>query len=182
MHLQGTKWSAANLPPGRSRSRRPSRLTQNDPSRGWLWVELGGTGAAVAHSRVKQRQRHDCTYAAQAAEHSVHLRAGAPPSRSSDHCQLPQPGVRPQQIRPRSHRRVRDLPPPFQALQSSPEARAATPTFIWRPRRRWPRSAVATSRNAPGPVQRSLSDPAAAKRLWQLSTRLCGLDVELPTV
>jgi retinol dehydrogenase 12 len=66
-------------------------------------------------------------------------------------------------------------------FQSSPQAGAATPVYLATS----PEVAEVSGRYfekcAPAQSSALSRDPAAAERLWQLSTRLSGLDAELPT-
>jgi retinol dehydrogenase-12 len=67
-------------------------------------------------------------------------------------------------------------------FQSSPEAGAATPVYLATSPAVAEISGRYFEKCTPNQSSDLSQDPAAAKRLWQLRTRLCGLDVELPTV
>jgi NAD(P)-dependent dehydrogenase (short-subunit alcohol dehydrogenase family) len=66
-------------------------------------------------------------------------------------------------------------------FQSSPEAGAATPVYLATSAEVAQVSGRYFEKCTPAESSALSQDPAAAKRLWQLSTQLSGLDAELPT-
>jgi hypothetical protein len=66
-------------------------------------------------------------------------------------------------------------------FQSSPEAGAQTSVYLATSPQVAQVSGRYFEKSTPAQSSALSQDPAAAKRLWQLSTQLSGLDAELPT-